>query len=485
MRLSFRTRLTVLNALVVAAALLGVAFALTATTRRMVLASVENDLLTRAQRIDRGAPIGPPPEGGQPPGAPPQPGEGPSAPGPRRPMPPRFGPDDPGRPRFVFPSGQPAAPDGAPLDPRPLKTARAPVFTTVDFEGRRLRVLTYPMVRGDAVDRLVQIGYPLEDYERLVATQAQLAWTLVPLGLALAALSGWFLAGRALGPVRRATRAASELDERRLDTRLPVEGDDELAELANTFNGMLERLQTSFAERTALVARLEAALERQRRFVADASHELKTPLARLKLTTSAGLEQDTTPGELRESLKIADRSANAMADLVERLLLLARAEGASPAREEVDLLELARSTAEAYPGTQVEGEPCVCRGDAGDLGRAIANLLDNARRASGDGGGVTVRVQRSSDGCRLKVEDDGPGIPAEHLSHLGERFYRVDAARSRRDGGSGLGLAIVRAIAEAHGGRLEIESEVGAGTSATIFLPDPASKQVPNTPGAN
>ncbi|MBX7133117.1 MAG: HAMP domain-containing protein [Fimbriimonadaceae bacterium] len=525
---SFRTRLIVVNALVVLALLAVCGVLLGVTTRTNAVGSLDRELQRRADEVIRR----PPPES--------RPGGGPLGP----PFGPLNGPDNPGRPRVFNLDGTPTegAGNAPPLDRSALDAARrGPVWSEVGTGDKKMRVLTNPLPTPGGAMRIVQIGTNMADTERLVANQTQLLLSLTPLAIFLAAAAGWFLAGRALGPVDAVTKAAAKISASEMQTRLPVSGDDELARLATTFNGMLERLGATFEEKEAALAAVTEALARQKQFVGDASHELRTPLARIKLVTSAALSQESSPEELRKALGVADQAADSVNRLVHQLLALARMEdeGFAQGQEPVSLDEVVceavamfdptagaaiRSESPPPPrgrvregapasneGPDAGGTPAVQSeeplphplssaashdvfeslvgageggpGDAGrvpavrvmgrqdDLVRAVTNLIDNARRHTPADGCINVRVLVKGGDAGIQVEDTGSGIPAEHLARVTERFYRADAARSRGDGGTGLGLSITRGIAEAFGGRLIIESEVGKGTRATLVFP--------------
>lgn len=285
--------------------------------------------------------------------------------------------------------------------------------------------------------------------------------TLIPFALLLASAGGMFLTGRALAPVREVTDAAGRIGVEDLSERLPVRGKDEFARLEATFNGMLERL--------------EGAFERQRRFVADASHELKTPLTVIKANSSLALSDPDLPTDYRETFLEIDRAADRTSRLVQDLLLLARTDhGQLPLKEAEVAAESLFSgvLAEAkklYPEgatLQVTVGKESFWGDAHLLHRLLLNLVDNALRHTPREGTVTLVAQPSG----FVLSDTGEGIAPEHLAHLGERFYRVDSARARSGGGTGLGLSIARAIVEAHGGTLQITSQPGKGTTVTVTL---------------
>jgi heavy metal sensor kinase len=292
--------------------------------------------------------------------------------------------------------------------------------------------------------------------------------SLQALGL-MAVLSvgfGWAISGRVLAPLHRMTATAKKLSEENLHERIALDGpDDELKELADTFDAML--------------ARLEAAFESQKRFVANASHELRTPLSIIQANTSLALEHPWPEERYREFLAAIDTAAGRQSRIVEELLFLARADAGRLARDvgPVCLIEALEEAAEA---ASRQDRPCIrlesidpalmVRGSGSELTRLFTNLLENAVRHTPPEGTVTVSAMVDAMSVTVTVTDTGEGIAPEHLPHLGERFYRVDAARSAGTGGNGLGLAICRSITEAHGGRMTLESQVGEGTEVRIRL---------------
>jgi signal transduction histidine kinase len=324
------------------------------------------------------------------------------------------------------------------------------------------------------------LGTPLDPNHYLT----RLAFTLLLASLATLALllgGGYWLAGRALAPVRAITRTARDIGETDLHKRLRLKQKDELGELASTFDDMLDRL--------------EAAFIRQRQFTADASHELRTPLAIIGLEADQVLTRRRTPEEYEHSLKLIRSENELMARLVNELLTLARMDAGQIVlkREPLDLSEVALDVIERLSslarrdGVELEaGEfPEVkVEGDYQYLSQMLLNLVQNAIKYAG-GRGHHVKIETGCDGSGLakvawvKVEDDGPGISSEHIPHLFERFYRVDKSRSRPPeigadplvDGSGLGLAIVRWIAMAHDGQVSVQSVVGQGTTFEVTLP--------------
>lgn len=340
------------------------------------------------------------------------------------------------------------------------------VYSTVRVRGTPMRVLSMPIERRGKVDEVLQLAYPLDGVLREIDALTSTLLALVPLGLLAAGLGGAFLTGRVLRPVREIAGTAARLGASDLSERLPVSGRDEFAELSSSFNAML--------------ARLEEAFDRQRRFTADASHELRTPLSIIKANTSLALEHPWPEERYREFLAAIDAAADRQGRIVEELLFLARADAGALARDvgPVCLIEALEEAAEAVwrpdrPCIRLESiDPTLTvTGSGSELTRLFTNLLENAVRHTPPEGTVTVSAMVDAMSVTVTVADTGEGIAPEHLPHLGERFYRVDAARSAGTGGTGLGLAICRSITEAHGGQMTIESKLGAGTTVRFRLP--------------
>lgn len=283
--------------------------------------------------------------------------------------------------------------------------------------------------------------------------------------LVAAVLAVWLAGTRALSPLTRIVNAAAGIaDEGEFSRRLPEDPrDPEVARLTATFNRLIERV--------------EDALRAQRQFVADTSHELKTPLT----TINGNLEllmQDLSPEDRGETLRETHQEVGRMARLVRDLLLLAEVgESDRQERYPVRLDQVTRAAVVRVAGSRasrvhVVTEPIVVSGDEDRLSQIVANLVHNALRyASAAPGAVCVRLGQSGAEAELVVEDDGPGLPPEALERVFDRFYRVDRARSRAQGGTGLGLAIVRHIAEAHRGRVWAENRRGGGARFCVRLP--------------
>jgi len=285
-----------------------------------------------------------------------------------------------------------------------------------------------------------------------------------------------------LRPIGRITSVAKDIQATDLSRRIELAGpDDELKQLADTFDAMLARLDAAFAA--------------QRQFVADASHELRNPLAIIRTNVEVALaDPNADPQELRQAITVVKRAGDRMSRLVDDLLALARRQEPTLEHERVDL---GAAVAEASDDFLVPAEArgivldraiapeVVVIGDRDALKRAVANLLENAVRLAPPS--TRIKLATGSEGGRawIAVADEGPGIAAEDQQHVFDRFWRADKARSRADGGTGLGLAIVRQIAESHGGHVRLHSKLGVGSTFVIWLPiapaarEPASRQAP------
>ncbi len=286
--------------------------------------------------------------------------------------------------------------------------------------------------------------------------------------LALAAMTmvsvvaGWLLAGRALRPLREITATARRVSGENLGERIALRGPaDELKELADTFDGMLERLDGAFAS--------------QRHFVANASHELRTPLAIMRTEIDVALaDPDASRGELRAMGEAVRDTVDRCEQLIASLLMLARSEAAAGREQSVDLRALAAdcltdfgaAAREADVELRADMQPAWTRGDPALLERMIANLIDNGIRHNEPGGRLTVTSDGRADGVRLRVANGGAVIDPEQARTLIEPFRRLD----RGPGGFGLGLSIVHSVVAAHGGALEVAAPSGGGLEITVLL---------------
>jgi signal transduction histidine kinase len=270
-----------------------------------------------------------------------------------------------------------------------------------------------------------------------------------------------------LKPIERITTVARDIQATDLSRRIGLRGpDDELKRLADTFDAML--------------ARLDAAFGAQRRFLADASHELRNPLAIIQTNTDLTIEDAATSAETQRRMRRLRRASERMAKLVDELLALGRLEEPALRRTTVDMRALVAEVGDEFlsparlRGLQLEWsapDGVVLRADRLALKRALANLLDNAVRLAPEGTHVWLAGGQEEGWAWLAVADDGPGVPPEHRERIFERFYRIDKSRSRAAGGSGLGLAIARDIVRAHDGDIQLQPGAGAGSTFVIWLP--------------
>lgn len=277
---------------------------------------------------------------------------------------------------------------------------------------------------------------------------------------------GWWLAGRAIRPVEDISAAAAKISAGDLSQRINLtETESELGRLATVLNSTFARLDAAFAQ--------------QKQFTSDAAHELRTPVSVMLTQTQTSLGRERTAAEYRQTVEACQRAAQRMRRLIESLLALARLDaGQEPMKRANfdvasslhDCADLVRPLAEERGVSLVlDLHPVECAGDSERLGQVFTNLLTNAIQYNRAGGEVRVTVERQNDAVIVTVRDTGPGIAAEDLPRVFERFYRSD--KSRSTGGNGLGLSICKAIIDAHGGSIEVSSEAGVGTTFIVRLP--------------
>ncbi len=491
---SLRTQLIFWNVFALAILLGGLGLIIRYTVITTMLASVDRELDARTrgggprpgppgERL-RGGPFGAP--RGQRPGGPPFGQNGEQDGGP----PPGWNGGPRGQRSFRGDSSSPYRPQrfdhaglsGDPSDTRPLRDREALaralregrlVYANVTVDEEPARALYKPVPGQPPFDGVVQALYPMTEINRAIFGLNRALLILIPVALLCAGAGGAALTDQVLRRVRQLAQSAANIGANNFSERLPVLGRDEFSSLAETFNGMLGRLEAAFRQQKRLV-------EQQRRFTADASHELKTPLTIIKGNTSFALAGDTDEAGYRQSLQEIDVAANTMSQLVQDLLLLARSDGGQLGRGRIDLPlrevleqalnQTARDTDAPTIQLSAPGDLRVT-GNETELIRLFRNLLDNAFRHTPSGGAVTVEAEPTGPQVSVTVTDTGIGIAPEHLAHLGERFYRIDDSRSRPSGGTGLGLSICRGIVEAHGGTITFQSRVGVGTSVRVTLP--------------
>lgn len=370
--------------------------------------------------------------------------------------------------RMLYPKN-PSAPKDFPW-PKQKRTA-SDTYQNLMYRGREYRALQHPANFGGE-PLLIVVGGQLEDNRQMLARFATGLIETIPLLLAGTALAGYFMSRRALQPLGQLTAAVRSLSIGNLADRLPIEPTgDELQHLAETCNDML--------------ARLETAVTQIKRFTADASHELRSPLSYIFTVSECALRHPGLPEECREWFADILAESRDATHLLQDMLLLARADAGHvdipfertdlvPLVE--DALERARVPAESkchHLRLQYVDGPFEVRGDRNSLRRLIWTLVDNAIKYTPEGGRVDILLEGNETQVRLRVRDTGVGIPAHLLPRVFERFFRADPARSQT--GTGLGLAIAKWIADVHQADLAVESVPGAGAVFTVAFPAQSS----------
>ncbi|GJL77748.1 MAG: two-component sensor histidine kinase [Nitrospinaceae bacterium] len=344
-------------------------------------------------------------------------------------------------------------------------------YETFNIDGiHPIRVITQPVLRGKDLVNLVQVGTSLESVRETLKNLKIFLLTAVPLVLLAATLFGRFIARRALKPVSRIIQTARDVGGGAdLSKRIPVpELQDEIGQLARTFNDMMDRLESSFSQ--------------IRQFSSDASHELRTPLTVLQGQNELILNKERQAKEYQEVISSNLEEINYMSKVLEDLFVLSRSDE-NQVQLECKPINLREVIDEVFNHAQALAndknititvaflEPVEINGDPVRLRQMVWNILHNAIKYTQPGGQIKISLEDQEDSAFLTIQDTGLGIPEEDLPHIFNRFFRVDKARSRQEGGSGLGLSICKHIVEAHKGHIEVESKVGAGTKFKIRLP--------------
>lgn len=342
-----------------------------------------------------------------------------------------------------------------------------------DLDDRHRLAMRRVTIPAFDTEFVIVAGTTLEPTDEELESLRGILLYLVPLALVVAGIGGWFLAGRSLSPVVAMADRARQIGIENLGERLPVANPrDELGRLAETFNGLL--------------ARLEASLVQQRQFMADASHELRTPVTTARTAAAVALQQPTRDeADYRETLDIIEQETTRLSRIVDDMFTLARADaGSYPVRatpmyldevvdEVVRALRVVASTRQVVIADSVL-RPAPFTGDEDLVRRLLINVVDNAVRYAPTDSSVRVALDRAAGGYAISVSDNGPGIPADIQSRIFERFYRVDTARTHaKDGGAGLGLALARWIARAHGGDVVLATSSTMGSTFVVTLPAP------------
>ncbi|CAG0977986.1 two-component system, OmpR family, sensor kinase [Anaerolineales bacterium] len=353
-----------------------------------------------------------------------------------------------------------------PLDPSSLET-HFPIYQDSRLDGAHLRVLSVPLILGERIIGTLQVGASLgvvdATQENLISVMAIIA----VIGVLTAGLGSWVLLGRALSPLEDITETVDQINRADdLSRRIPHQegNEDEIGELVVSFNQTLERLESLFTS--------------QQRFLADVSHELRTPLTVIK--GNVDLMRRIKEAD-EESLNSIDQEAGRLTRLVGGLLMLAQAESGrltlnmKPVELDLLLTEVfTEMTVLAGGKVKVhlnDIDEVMVNGDRDRLKQVLLNLVANAIQYTPQGGDVFLSMSKIGDQARIIIRDTGPGIPAEDLPHIFDRFYRAEKSRTRSAvGGFGLGLSIVHWIVEHHGGQIKVESKEGKGTTFVIWL---------------
>ena len=376
--------------------------------------------------------------------------------------------EDQGERTLFFRSSELAA---GPLEPvvtrLPVKGETRPQFELIQIGSDPWRILSLPYQTRSGRHGVIRVMENMGDIQDTLGALRIGLFVLAPVGLLVSSLGGYWLSGKALVPVGRITAMAQEIEASDLDKRLPHPGvDSEIGRLVDTLNRMFGRLDASFAT--------------MKRFTADASHELRSPLATMRNTIDVMLERPRTPEEHRATLQSIGEEVVRLSLIVEDLLLLARVDAGriSLAMEPVHLDRIAEAQVEAHrdqaeaAGIAMEARSspeAVILGNERWLHQLLGNLIGNALKFTPRDGHVAVSVTEIGESVLLTVEDTGPGIPSGDLEKVFDRFFRVDQARSRGiASGSGLGLAIAAWIAEVHGADIRAMNRPGGGASFTV-----------------
>lgn len=348
-----------------------------------------------------------------------------------------------------------------------LMAASKPDFRTVtgpDNTPIRLISQSYKFSIGPL---MFQAGDSLEDTHELLSSFRNIVLAIFPAVFLVCGFGVFVMTGWALKFLKTFTSKISQITEENLNERVEEEGVvTELRPLASTFNTMLGRLEESFS--------------RQKQFLSDASHELRTPTSIIKSYCEVTLSRERQAPEYRDALRKVGDTVNRMCDIINRILVISRLDNKTisfkPVR--IDLMDIMNDVLKLIEPSAVNkgvvinlnGASVVIRGDREGLIEVITNIIENAIKYNKPKGRVDIEIQENEDWGVISVHDTGIGIPEEEKDKIFDRFYRVDSSRGTTVG-SGLGLSIVRTIVEAHGGRVELKSEVGKGSTFIVFLP--------------
>jgi len=379
----------------------------------------------------------------------------------------------------LYVSGPPNDQSFDPLRVPPANPDGSPEFSRLQDlgEGRSMLIAAFRATTAEGSPYLVEVGTSAEPVDRIAGHLLALLALGIPLVAAVAVAGGYLLVGKALKPVEEIAVKAAMITQHSLGERLPVgRSGDELERLSISLNHMISRLDDAFAN--------------SKRFVTDASHELRTPLTVIRGELEHLASDAHIPADLRDRIGSTLEEVERLGKIVQKLFALSRLD-AGEAQEEwirLDLAALIGATSDQMlllgedknvKVTRAADHPVYVMGDRARLKQVAVNLIDNAFKYTPPGGSVHLKVFEDAGRGIFEITDTGVGIPADALPLVFERFYRVNRDRSSGDGGAGLGLAIVKSICVAHGGRVEVESALGAGTRFLVSLPLAAAKEPP------
>ncbi len=357
-----------------------------------------------------------------------------------------------------------------------LQAGRAEGYIITKANGiEQMVVLHYTRGPFGVSRGLIEISTPTEPLKSLLLSQLLDYLLLALVALVVGLLTYLPVIRKALDPLSNMVKTAEQIDAGRLSTRFYTEeGQTEIDSLAESFNGMLERLEASFAAE-------KETQEQMRRFIADASHELRTPLTSINGFLEVLLRGAANqPEKLHQALESMHSEAQRLKKLVQDLLLLTKMDRAPQAellpgrleeliRDMEPQLRVLAGDRRVELDLQGQGN---CRFDEDKIRQVILNLFQNAVQHTGDENGlIRITLKQEGQGVQLSIEDNGPGISGKHLPHIFERFYRSDSSRARKHGGAGLGLAITQSIVELHHGTIEVNSQENQGTSFKVWFP--------------
>lgn len=338
-------------------------------------------------------------------------------------------------------------------------------FETIDFNGERFRVLYFPV----SEDMVLRIGQSLREVEKAIVRLKRLLLYAFPFIFSVSVVTSWVLAGQSLSPIVKIKTLAENIRKGHLGERINIglKG-KEIDDLVTIFNDMLDSIQRS--------------VETQKRFTADVSHEIRSPLTSLRGNIEVALRKKRTPEEYEQVLENNLADIMRLSKITDNLLFLTRADNRIQEVRKTwfnirQFLEkivdhLRQKSADACLVISQEYEDDIeFYGDTDLLEQAISNIIENAIKYTPAGGSISIRAERQYDYLFIIIRDNGIGIPPEEIPHIFDRFYRVNKERSRKSGGTGLGLSIAQWIIEEHKGKVLVKSTVGSGTEFTVVLP--------------